>query len=103
MTTSHPILRSRSTTFRDNAAPMLMELSLDATSTTGTATDSISSNNGGGFIAKASSGAAADAASLMLVRCVAANNHTGVQAGDAGTFSGIVRMTQVTITGNVFG
>jgi hypothetical protein len=42
----------------------------------------------------------------MLVRSVAANNHTGVQQGDnagGGANSGIIRMTQVAITGNAFG
>jgi hypothetical protein len=76
-------------------------LSLDASTTTGaingTVTDSVSSNNGGGFIAQF---IPPGTASLMLVRSVAANNHTGVQAGAS---EGIVRMTQVTITGNVNG
>jgi hypothetical protein len=93
-------------TMQYNAAPAY-GLSLDATATTGTvtgtATDSISSNNGGGFQAKGTTGAAADSASLMLVRSVAANNHTGVQSGDngPGALDGTVRMTQVTITGNL--
>jgi hypothetical protein len=78
-------------------------LEVDATATTGTITgtarDSVSSNNGGGFLATAAAGAA----SLMLVRCVAANNHTGVQAGDGAAVAptGIIRISQVTITGNV--
>jgi hypothetical protein len=79
-------------------------LLLDATFTTGkaigTATDSNSSNNGGGFQVKGGTGAAVDSASLMLVRSVAANNHTGVQAGGTAAPTGVIRMTQVTITGN---
>jgi hypothetical protein len=76
-------------------------ISIDASSTTGTinasATDSVSSNNGGAYIAQASS---QGRAILMLVRSVAANTHTGVQAGNVGAGYGIVRLTQVTITGN---
>jgi hypothetical protein len=37
----------------------------------------------------------------MLVRSVAANNHTGVQSGDTAAQTGVIRMTQDTITGNV--
>src|SRR5262249_50058029 len=71
-------------------------LSLDALTTTGaisgTATDSVSSDNGGGFIAQAN---LPGHASLMLVRSVAANNHTGVQAGPYSGGDGVVRMSQV--------
>jgi hypothetical protein len=80
-------------------------ISIDATATTGTvnatATDSVSSNNGGGFIATAFN----PGTTLMLVRCAASNNHTGVQAGIStrGEDSGDVYMTQVAITGNVIG
>jgi hypothetical protein len=80
-------------------------ISIDATATTGainaTATDSISSNNGGGFIAE-STGAGT---TLMLVRCTASNNPTGVQVGGGVSKSsrGIVYMSQVAITGNATG
>ena len=80
-------------------------IAIDATATTGsinaTATDSVSSNNGGGFIAEAS----ASGTSLLLVRCTASNNHTGVQAGNSplGGLFGYVLMSQVAIMGNVVG
>ncbi len=79
-------------------------IAIDATATTGTitatATDSVSSNNGGGFIVEANY----YGTGLMLVRCTASNNHTGVQAGNTGGVSyGAVYMTQVAITGNVNG
>ena len=80
-------------------------ISIDTTDTAGrvnaTATDTVSSNNGGGFIAAASD----TGTTLMLVRCAASNNHTGVQAGIAsrGEDSGEVYMTQVAITGNAVG
>jgi len=80
-------------------------LAIDASVTTGTinatATDSISSNNGGGFIAEAATGGT----TLMLVRCTASNNHTGVQNGNAvgPGVSGTVYMSQVAILGNVVG
>jgi hypothetical protein len=77
-------------------------IEIDATATSGaiiaTATDSISSNNGGGFIVDANS----PATTLMLVRCTASNNHTGVQAVNNG-FYGTVYMTQVAIMGNAIG
>jgi hypothetical protein len=79
--------------------PTSYGISLDATSTTGTvsgtAADSVSSNNGGGFIANANN---PDQANLMLVRSVAANNHTGVEVESFG----IVLMSQTAITNNVF-
>jgi hypothetical protein len=78
-------------------------ISIDATATTGTitatATDSVSSNNGGGFLVE---GPSPSAATLMLVRSVAAHNHTGVQA-DFGSNGGTVLMTQVAVIGNVIG
>jgi hypothetical protein len=79
---------------------------IDATLTSGTiqatATDTVSSNNGGGFHVQA---AVQGRASLMLVRCVAAYNHTGVQAGDfaAGAAEGTILISQVAITSNVVG
>jgi hypothetical protein len=76
-------------------------IAFDATATTGTinatATDSISSNNGGGFWAVAGN----PGTTLMLVRCTASNNHTGVQAGNIG-LDGTVYMTQVAVMGNFF-
>jgi hypothetical protein len=39
----------------------------------------------------------------MLVRSVAANNHTGVQVGDTAAQTGIIRLSEVTITGNAVG
>jgi hypothetical protein len=77
---------------------------IDANATTGsinaTATDSISSNNGGGFIAQGPN----QQATLLLVRCTASNNHTGVQAGNNSPSSqGIVYLSQVAILGNVIG
>jgi hypothetical protein len=80
-------------------------IAIDATATTGaivaTATDSISSNNGGGFIAEST----VAGTTLMLVRCTASNNSTGVQVGGGVSKSsrGIVYMTQVAITGNAVG
>ena len=80
-------------------------IAIDATATTGaivaTATDSISSNNGGGFIAES----LVAGTTLMLVRCTASNNSTGVQVGGGVSKSsrGIVCMTQVAITGNAVG
>jgi hypothetical protein len=77
-------------------------IAIDASVTTGqinaTATDSISSNNGGGFIAAAPAGLA----NLMLVRCTASNNHTGVQAGNNG-LGGVVFLSQVAVLGNAVG
>jgi hypothetical protein len=80
---------------------------IDASATTGaikaTATDSISSNNGGGFIAEAT----LPGTTLLLVRCTASNNHTGVQAGSTSSGAdnpkGTVLMSQVAIFGNVVG
>jgi hypothetical protein len=80
---------------------LLLDASFTTGKVTGTVTDSVSSDNGGGFQAKGSTGAVADSASLMLVRSVAANNHTGLQAGDFDTQTGIIRLSEVTIAGNV--
>ncbi len=83
-------------------------IAIDASVTTGginaTATDSISSNNGGGFIVTAPNfvNDVFVTVSLMLVRCTASNNHTGVQAGDNG-LGGEVILSQVAIYGNQLG
>jgi hypothetical protein len=78
-------------------------INIDASATTGaivaTAQDSISSNNGGGFIAQASTSGTV----LMLVRCTASNNHTGVQSGNIVKPNGFVYLSQVEIVGNVNG
>src|SRR6516162_1992124 len=53
-----------------------LDASLTAGSVNGTATDTVSSNNGGGFLVQ---GSPSNVNNLMVMRSVAANNHTAVQ------------------------
>jgi hypothetical protein len=76
-----------------NGYGIALDASLTAGSVNGTATDSVSSDNGGGFLVQGSS---ANINNLMVLRSVAANNHTGVQ----GSFS-TVYISQTSITNNV--
>jgi len=84
-----------------NAYGIALDGSLTTGAVSGTATDTVSSNNGGGFLAQGNSGTGGNG-SLMVVRSLAANNHTGVSAGiNSGIFPSVLRISQTTITGNV--
>src|SRR6516165_7703504 len=61
-----------------NAYGIALDGSLTSGTVDGTATDSVSSNNGGGFLVQSNSNVANG--NLMVLRSVAANNHTGLQA-----------------------
>ena len=81
-----------------NAYGIALDGSLTSGTVDGTATDSVSSNNGGGFLVQ-SNGTVANG-NLMVLRSVAANNHTGLQALNLGALP-VLRVSETTVTTNV--
>ena len=82
-------------------------IALDGHSTSGlvngTVTDSVSSNNGGGFLVL-SNGTMAINGNLMVMRSLAANNHTGLQSSVGAGFdlnAPFLRISQTIVTNNV--
>jgi hypothetical protein len=81
-----------------NAYGIALDGSLTSGTVDGTATDSVSSNNGGGFLVQSNSNVANG--NLMVLRSVAANNHTGLQALNLGALP-VLRVSETTVTTNV--
>jgi hypothetical protein len=79
-----------------NAWGISLDADLTGGTVSGTATDTVSSYNGGGFLAEGA------AATLTVMRSVAANNQTGL-AGNGQTKLGAIFMGQTTITNNGLG
>ena len=82
-------------------------IALDGHSTSGlvngTVTDSVSSNNGDGFLVL-SNGTMAINGNLMVMRSLAANNHTGLQSSAGAGFdlnAPFLRISQTIVTNNV--
>jgi hypothetical protein len=82
-------------------------IALDGHSTSGlvngTVTDSLSSNNGGGFIVLIN-GTSQINGNLMVMRSMAANNHTGLQSTAGAGFdvnAPFLRISQTIVTNNV--
>jgi hypothetical protein len=86
-----------------NAYGIALDGSLTSGALNGTATDTVSSNNGGGFLVQGQANNTSTQNSLMVVRSVAANNHTGVQGDFGNPFTAIAFISQTTITNNVLG
>jgi len=81
-----------------NGYGIALDASLTAGSVNGTATDTVSSNNGGGFLVQ---GSPSNVNNLMVMRSVAANNHTAVQGDTVNSAkSSTVFISESTITGN---
>ena len=82
-------------------------IALDGHSTSGlvngTVTDSVSTNNGGGFLVL-SNGTTVINGNLMVMRSLAANNHTGLQSSAGAGFNlnePFLQISQTIVTNNV--
>ena len=82
-----------------NVYGIALDGSLTSGTVDGTATDSVSSNNGGGFLVQSNSNMGNG--NLMVLRSVAANNHTGLQATGLGVAVPVLRVSETTVTTNV--